>query len=336
MSTNVGTKEHLIPARDKKEQLQRKIENFKSCFIIFLFILLICSVYNNVKTENEKEALIASVDLFTDQVKQMPTLANRAELEAYIFRISLSSVNPDNKHITDAYSNIAMKLAGASEYMNETINTALMQYNDVKSKYDLMADNYKAVRKAVKASQKQSRKILKENKKLVKQLNSTEEELAKFQKRSELYNKYEYAIINGQGNRTELTYHHLQTIEDLANKYGISPYLMTSEIMVESGGRQYATNCESTARGFGQILSGTGRFVYQNLLHYGTYDHNYAFNGDTNLTMMAALLGYWKNKTGSTQTAIHRYRAADFSTNEAYINKMCRVSGMTRSQLGIY
>lgn len=321
----------LNPARDKR----KPIEYFKTALIVFLITTCILLIRDNVKLENENEELMKTVEHFTDQVVQMPMISDKAEIEEYIFRLSLSAANDNNEYIADAYGNLAMKLNGIRSYIDETIQIALTEYNEVKEAYDLMADNYKGMRKAVKASQKQAKKTLKENKKLVHQLNNTEEELDKFKTRSELYDKYEYAIFYG-GHRTELTYHHLLTIEDLSKKYGINPDLMTSEIIVESGGRQYATNCESTARGFGQILNGTGRFVYQDLLHYGTYDHSYAFNGDTNLTMMAALLSYWKGRTGSTQMAIHRYRAADWSTNEAYINKMCRISGLTRSQMGIY
>ena len=331
----MSTKVLAHPAREIKVKESKKdliIDRIKTCIIVILITLCGLLVYQNQELSKENDHLVESIEQFTARLQEMPNIQNEEKFNEYLITTSSAS---KKGVFSKTYSTLNIKLVEIKDYINDSFEKSLEEYNTIKEKYEVLVDSYTGMQKTVKAAQKQSKKILKENKSLVKQLNSTSKELEKFQKRSELYNKYEYAITYG-GKRTDLTYGHLETIEELCKKYGISPYLMTSEIIVESGGRQYATNSESTARGFGQILAGTGKFVYQNILHYGTYDHSYAFNADTNLTMMAALLGYWKNRTGSTKTAIHRYRAADYSTNEAYINKMCKVSGMTRSQLGIY
>ncbi|MCM1215915.1 MAG: transglycosylase SLT domain-containing protein [Lachnospiraceae bacterium] len=112
-----------------------------------------------------------------------------------------------------------------------------------------------------------------------------------FYERDELYDKYEYAITRlDDGTRTDITYNQLANVEEEAKKRGIDTDLVLSIVMVESDGVETAKSSESTATGYGQFIYSTGKFVYEDLLHEGTYSSTVALNGDTNLTMMTAYL----------------------------------------------
>ena len=306
--------------------------------IIIIVLVLICAIllYRVYDLTLENKELTESIETFETHIDSLPGFDEATEMQNFIFRTSQLAYTKENQPLGETYDKITVYFISLTDYVNNIVGDLTEDRDWFKQGFLSLSADINGYQQTAKDAQKQSKKVLKENKRLVKELNKANEQLLKFQNRAELFDKYEYAIIDSAGKRTELTYANLETIEDLGAKNGISPHLIASEIMVESGAKQYATNSESTARGFGQILAGTGKFVYTNLLHYGTYDHSYAFNANTNLEMMATLLGYWKNRTGSTRMAIHRYRAADYATNEAYINKMCRISGLSRSQLGIY
>lgn len=131
------------------------------------------------------------------------------------------------------------------------------------------------------------------------------------------------------GKRNDLNAECLYVLETECVKWGLDPYVMLGVIMTESGGNASATNSKSTARGFCQILSGTGKSIYEDTLGHGkgTYNHNMAFNPETNLRMGVALLGSLQKRYG-LYNAIQRYRGkSDISGYVASINKYMGMSG---------
>ena len=83
----------------------------------------------------------------------------------------------------------------------------------------------------------------------------------------ELFDKYEYAIIDKYENRTDITYEQILTLEDLVKEYPINDTdLILSIIMTESRGIETAQNSESTAKGYGQLLNSTAKL--QKYFHF--------------------------------------------------------------------
>lgn len=172
------------------------------------------------------------------------------------------------------------------------------------------------------------------NAKLIKDNKSLDKSLKKFENRAELYDKYEYAVYDKSGKRTDLTYSQIKTGEELMKAEGIDPDLLFGMIMTESGGDETATSSSSTARGYGQFLAGSGKYVYEKILHLGTYSHSMAYNGDTNIKMAAGYLGYLKNTRGfSAYAAVKAYRGVEPTAYIRTINSYIGKKGKSFNQI---
>ena len=151
------------------------------------------------------------------------------------------------------------------------------------------------------------------------------EKIAKFEEREELHDKYDYAIVRTDGTRTDFSYSELKTLEELTEEKGLSKEtndLILAIAMTESNGREDVVNSNSTATGYGQFLSSTGKFVYTKLMGYDTYTHELAKNGETNITMMVEYVDYLDDKyNGDTRSAMIEYRG---TYDQAYLNKIDR------------
>jgi len=92
-----------------------------------------------------------------------------------------------------------------------------------------------------------------------------------------------------------------------ANKYGIDPNILFGIIRVESSYNSNATNSRSSSRGYGQIIKGTGEWIYEDKLNRGAYDHDYAFDSETNIEMMAWYIGHLIEVKDSVAEALMSY-----------------------------
>ena len=204
--------------------------------------------------------------------------------------------------------------------LRSTINTMEFDSTELEGKVStltfqntLMKDSISGMKRTIDSLDQSNAKLISDNK-------SLDEKLKKFEKRKELYNKYEYAIYDESSKRTDLTYEQIATGEELMRKEGIDPDLLFGIIMTESNGDEKATSSISTARGYGQFLAGSGKYVYEKVLKLGTYNHNMAYNGTTNITMAAGYLGYLKNERGfSAYKAVKSYRGVEPT---AYIKRI--------------
>lgn len=216
--------------------------------------------------------------------------------------IAISSVDKDN-YIKDLTDNIKVLSSGTKEFKS-----------------------------VIDGLDKQNASLLKENKKIAKELDT-------FKQREELYDKYEYAIYNKAGKRTDLTYDQIKTGDQLMKEKGMDPNVLFGILMAESGGVETASNSTSTARGYGQLLAGTGKFVYENLQGHakGSYNHSYAYNGDMNIVMMIDLLDYFKNdKDYSLHKTIQSYRGLqDVACYERTINSYISKSGNSLDAIAV-
>ena len=162
----------------------------------------------------------------------------------------------------------------------------------------------------------------KQNKSLVKSNEEYLEIINEYSEREELHNKYEYALFD-DGNRNDITYDHLRTLEDLMADSTIKDEdLILSIIMTESRGTENARNINSTAKGFGQILNGTSKFVYCELMNNDKKDWypDIALDGDTNIEMVVHYMDYLYERTGNNLLeAIYSYRGLK---STGYVNKI--------------
>ena len=163
-----------------------------------------------------------------------------------------------------------------------------------------------------------------QNEQLFNQFERVSKDLDILMKRSELFDKYEYAIIREEdGSRTDITYDQLLLLEDLCNNSVINdPDLFLAWIMTESKGYEEAKNSKSSASGYGQFLTSTSKFVFENLCDFDDqkWSSKVALDGDTNMEMMVAYVEYlYEKKDGDLYAAIDSYRGAH---SEAYIAKI--------------
>ena len=193
------------------------------------------------------------------------------------------------------------------------------EYKIIDYNYKKDAEIYEKLNSEVKDLMDTVTELDSQNKKLSKENKQMHKDLRKYEKRSELFDKYEYAVYNGN-KRTSFTYSQLQLAEDIMEEKGMDANLLLAIAMTESGGNEKIKSKSSTARGYGQFLSGTGKFVYEELMDAGTYDHSYALNGSTNIKLMANYLKYLHGNRSSIYGIIESYRGVKKCTG--YMNKI--------------
>lgn len=173
------------------------------------------------------------------------------------------------------------------------------------------------------------------NQKLSEQSEELYSELNRYKHREELYNKYEYALYDEGGNRTDITYEQLDTLEDKLKDSKIQDAdLILSWIMVESNGKEKIKNSSSTARGYGQFLSSTSKFVYTELLGESNWTPEVACDGATNMKMMVEYVDYLlDHNKGNLYKTITNYRGLHDGPYVAKLNKWLRKSGKSLDEV---
>lgn len=152
------------------------------------------------------------------------------------------------------------------------------------------------------------------------------DELDILRKRSELYDKYEYAIVNELG-RTQLTYEEVQYAEDLMLEKGLNPHLLVGSIVVESTCNPEAVHPDTKATGYGQILNSTGKWIWEDLMGNTGYYPDLRKDGISNIAMMATYYDYLYSKHDTTLGVVKAYsgNSTDDGARE-YLNKINSVT----------
>lgn len=154
----------------------------------------------------------------------------------------------------------------------------------------------------------------------------------KLKEDEELLQKYSFALYTSSGQRNDITPDILRLAEQTCNEQGINCNLWLSLVMTESEGKANAKNRSSTATGLGQLLKGTGEYVYEDLMGNpkGSYNHNMAYDPALNTRMSITLLGYLKRTRGSMYAAIQQYRGKkDISGYTSVMNTWLSRGGMS-------
>lgn len=121
----------------------------------------------------------------------------------------------------------------------------------------------------------------------------------------------------------------LYYLKDQCDKYEIPIEIMLSIICTESSFRSNATASTSSAAGYCQIIKGTAKWVYEDLLKYGDYDinnhteimtTNWKLNIELSCRLMYCL--YW-NSNQSWESAIQKYYGSGSDeANLTYLNRV--------------
>lgn len=174
-------------------------------------------------------------------------------------------------------------------------------------------------RKELEEITSSSSDMLSENETLKDINKSMQETIDEYSKREELYDKYEYILVSNN-NRTDLSYEQVEFAEKEMLDRNINPHLLFGVVKLESNGKMKATNSKSTARGYCQFLKGTGKWVYEDMLKKGTYNHDLAFNGKINLEMGAEYLSYLMKKyNGNVMNTFLEYNGKELGERYYHI-----------------
>lgn len=210
----------------------------------------------------------------------------------------------------------ADKVETIAEY-NSTINELNVNINDLVS-------NIENSNNVIEALDGEIATLLADNKDLARQYDDLLTKHETLSSREELFDKYEY-VIKYNGKRTDVTYDQIKTAEDMMLEKGYDPNILFSIIMVESKGVENRESSRSTATGYGQFLSATGKYTYEQLMGNGTgtYNHSMAKNGDINIQMTYTYLDYLFTKTNKDLfKSIKSYSGGDNEFTSKYISWM--------------
>lgn len=158
-------------------------------------------------------------------------------------------------------------------------------------------------------------------------------ELNEFRSRSELFDRYSYAVIDETNQRTLLTYEEIRLGETLMKENGYDPHLMFGTIMVESGANPNAVNHDSGATGYGQFLDSTAEYVWTDLMGNTGYYSDIRKDGETNIRMMAEYYDHlYDIKDNNTYEVIKQYSGN--STYEGTMGYLNKINSFTK-QVGV-
>ena len=207
---------------------------------------------------------------------------------------------------------LSLKYMDTVNSAQERYDVLANNYNVLESNYSILVEKYDSFNTTIDELLEICSTIDSQNKELAESNDKYYEELQVFYEREELFDKYEYAIYDRANNRTDITYDQLLTLEKLVEDSKIcNEDLILSIVMTESVGREKAKSTESTAKGYGQILDGTSKFVYTKLLGNSSSDWNssIALDGYTNLQMMVAYIDWlYATNNNNLFAAIRGYR----------------------------
>ena len=288
-------------------------------------------------TNNESRASIRAIRRARSEADMYKAMLRRMVVACAILVGLLISITVNYVRSTDAYRDLAdinTRLSLDLDKANSRISSLNTEVSNLRSTIHTLETELESEVNTHEATKLQLKKLnnayvelstqqddlVADNKQLKKDIKTLEA-------RKELYDKYSYAIIDKSGRRTDLSYDNIKTGEELAKENGIDPDLVFGIMMTESGGDAKATNSKSTARGLGQVLRGTGKFVYEKVQGHGsgTYNHDMAFNPSTNISLVCSYLGYLKSSGKSAYATIKSYRGVEptayIRTIDSYISK---------------
>lgn len=130
-----------------------------------------------------------------------------------------------------------------------------------------------------------------------------------------------YAYVFDREDANEITIEDIKYLDDTCKEVDINPHIITSMIDLES---DYNPNCSmttSSARGLMQILKGTGKFIWEDLIGSDTaYNHDMAYDKQTNILMGVTYMRYHLDRnSGNLRNALKCYNGGELGERYADI-----------------
>ena len=203
--------------------------------------------------------------------------------------------------------------------LNKQVNDYVVAINERDNEIDTMSANNKNMLDNMQKLAATAQTINAELNSLKTEYNTNMKRLADFEERSELYDKYDYALYYN-GERTDITYQRIKNVEEYAKDSGMTEdgaALVLSLASTESHGQATAENSKTTAAGLGQLLYATAKFVYEDEMKNGkgTYNHSLALDPDLNLQMTTSYVGYLADYyNGDPKQVVTAYRGTSADT----------------------
>lgn len=230
-------------------------------------------------------------------------------------------------------------LEAENAQLEEYINTITEEQTQTEAEYNStiksLKSNITSSNKVINALDSEVTTLKSDNKSLAKEYDDLLSNYNVLASRKELYDKYEYVITYG-GKRTDVTYDQIKSGVEIMKENGYDPNILFSTIMVESRGLKDAANSQSTARGYGQLLRGTAKFVYEDIMKNGngSYDHSMAFDGNLNIKMTAYYLtDLLERKDGNLFATMRNYSGRNDLGTNSYISMMNGFSSTTGTNM---
>jgi len=148
-----------------------------------------------------------------------------------------------------------------------------------------------------------------------------------------LYNEFAYAIDHPD---SDITLEDIKMIVQICEEENVNPHLWLSLVKLESGFKSTARSSKSTAAGWGQVLKGTGRFLYEDSLKLGKYNHEkMGTNKEINARMSIHYLALLIEEKGSIERALIAYNGNELG--EKYVSivdaNLKKYAGLSLSKL---
>lgn len=124
----------------------------------------------------------------------------------------------------------------------------------------------------------------------------------------DLIQKYSY-VIDKVNPKEGFTLGMLYYVDQLCKEKDLNPHMVFTIFDIESDYNIDAKSSKSTATGLGQVLAGTGKLIYEGVMGNpkGSYTHEMAKNGYTNIEIVVSYLKYLKDTYGSVKVMINGY-----------------------------
>lgn len=254
-----------------------------------LIVFIICFIISS----NHKNAL------YIEEIEKLKNSNKFLESEIVKDFGTYSSIKNDNDSYQNQITNLESKNADLQN-----------QITNLESKNADLQNQIYAIQNDLATMTQISKELDDQNKELVDLYNQNNQDIKILLARKELYDKYSYAIINSEnGERTDITYNDIATLESLAQQKGMGKDavdFILAVCMTESRGNANAKNLSSTASGLGQLLYTTAKFVYEDLMGNGknTYKSSYAFDHSINIKMSLYYIDYLAKQNNRDTTKI--------------------------------
>lgn len=176
---------------------------------------------------------------------------------------------------------------------------------------------------AIKQKDEEIQKISKSLDSKDQEISKLNEELIIFRERSELYDKYEIAVMNTNNKRTDLSYNDIKYIEEFSLSKKIPPSLMFYMMKLESNFNPKLQSSQSSARGLLQVIKGTGEYTHTKLMNksISSYNHDDMFDPRINAEYSITYMDYlFDRSNGNVYEMMKRYSGgySEFGIGDRY------------------